>query len=427
MQYRRRLRSRIIAAFVLLAFGLTALFAVGTMALRARIENQLVEETLQREVDSLVQQVRANPEAPPAFSMYDAYTWSPRTLFRAPLAWQSLDTGVHDIVERDAEGRERAFKLAVRRDEDLISFVRYDVSRAELGVRQMMLLLGFSVVALTGLAWLIGLWAASRVMRPVADLAARLQAFGGDAQPERLAPHFADDEVGQLAAALDDYAARMTVLVRRDREFNADVSHELRTPLQVIRGAAELMLGQPDLSAKSEQRLRRIERAVQQCTDLVSALLSLSRNERAHGAADLLRVAEQQVEAQRAHLSGKPVRIELDGAPGCLVDAPDAVVAVALGNLIGNACKYTREGLVRVVVEPDRVTVHDEGPGISAADAERLFERGFRGDSAQGTKGAGIGLAIVRRLADLYGWRVSIAPGAVRGAVAQIVFASWKR
>ena len=105
MQYRRRLRSRIIAAFVLLAFGLTALFAVGTMVLRARIENQLVEETLQREVDSLVQQVRANPEAPPSFSMYDAYPWSPRTLFRAPLAWQSLGTGVHDIVERDAEGQ----------------------------------------------------------------------------------------------------------------------------------------------------------------------------------------------------------------------------------------------------------------------------------------------------------------------------------
>ena len=68
---------------------------------------------------------------------------------------------------------------------------------------------------------------------------------GAARSPRTLAPHFPDDEVGQLAEALDDYAARLTEVVQRDREFNADVSHELRTPLAVIRGAAELLLSQP--------------------------------------------------------------------------------------------------------------------------------------------------------------------------------------
>ncbi len=102
-------------------------------------------------------------------------------------------------------------------------------------------------------------------------------------EPDELAPYFAEDEVGELAKALDDYAGRLTEVVQRDREFNADVSHELRTPLAVIRGAVELLLSKPDLDDRTRKRLQRIERAEQQCTDLISALLLLSRNERARG------------------------------------------------------------------------------------------------------------------------------------------------
>jgi hypothetical protein len=74
--------------------------------------------------------------------------------------------------------------------------------------------------------------------------------------------------VGELAKALDDYASRMTEVVQRDREFNADVSHELRTPLAVIRGATELLLSTRP-GRKNRQRLLRIQRAEMQCTDLI--------------------------------------------------------------------------------------------------------------------------------------------------------------
>src|SRR3546814_2451516 len=76
-------------------------------------------------------------------------------------------------------------------------------------------------------------------MSPVSELARRLQASGDSMQPDQLAAHFPEDEVGQLASALDDYAERLTEVVQRDREFNADVSHELRTPLAVVKGAVE--------------------------------------------------------------------------------------------------------------------------------------------------------------------------------------------
>jgi signal transduction histidine kinase len=106
------------------------------------------------------------------------------------------------------------------------------------------------------------------------------------------------------------------------------------------------------------------------------------------------------------------------------VVAPSSVVAVALGNLIGNAFKYTQQGEVVITVGAGRgkVTVEDSGPGIKAEEAEKLFERGVRGDSAAGSKGAGLGLAIVRRLCELYDWRVSLAPRPQGGAVATLDF-----
>src|SRR5690606_39579537 len=86
------------------------------------------------------------------------------------------------------------------------------------------------VAALSLVSLLVGWWSASRVMSPVSELAKRLSRSGEGGLSAPLAPRFADDEVGELAKALDDYASRLTEVVQRDREFNADVSHELRTP-----------------------------------------------------------------------------------------------------------------------------------------------------------------------------------------------------
>lgn len=422
MQYRQRLRTRIILSFLLLGFGLTALFALSSMALRGRLEGQLLDNTLQNEVDHLVEQVRADPNHVPSFTIFDAHTWSSRTAYKMPLELQPLDTGVYDIAQVDENGRRHLYKYAIHRDPDIVSYVRYDVTGATLGERQLMIALAVAVILFTGLAWLIGLWSSSRVISPVTELARRVDELSGQEKPEKLAPHFPPDEVGELAAALDDYAARMTMLVTRDREFNSDVSHELRTPLAVIRGAAELLLANPDLPEKNRQRLQRIERAALQCTDFTTALLLLSRNERGTGHTDLYKLCLHLAEANRAQLGGKPLTISVDGVTDAFVNAPEAVLSVAIGNLLGNACKYTHEGEVRLIVEADRVRIEDTGPGLTAEDAARLFERGYRGSGAGNTSGGGIGLSIVRRLCELYGWTVSIAPREEIGAVATLSF-----
>lgn len=426
MQYRHRLRFRIILGFALLGSGLTAAFALSTIFLRAQLENQLIGEALEKNLAGYAESFYRSPDLQGVpFEQIEGRVFSKRRFGNVPLPWRDLDNGLHDLVERDEDGRLVVYKLAVRKDPDYWFFLKYDTSQTRRSQQRLIYALVGTVLVFSLLSLLLGYWSSRRVIRPVSELARRVRAFRGGAQPEALAPWFADDEVGELAAALDDYAIKLTRMVERDREFNADVSHELRTPLAVIRGATELLLANPRLDAKMRARLQRIERAEQQCTHLINALLMLSRNECGSGRTDVRKLAEVLVDANRLQLAGKPVELRISGDEGHIVDVPEAVLSVALGNLIGNACKYTAEGEVHVHVEAGLVRIEDTGPGISAEDTGRLFERGHRGRNASAAKGAGIGLSIVRRLCDLYGWQVWLEPRADRtGAVAVLRFAS---
>lgn len=428
-RFRRRLRTRIILSFVLLGFGLTALFAVASWNLRSRVENQLVERTLQREVENLAAQVSSGSDEAVFFLVFDARTWSPRNAFKIDPLYRDLSEGLHDIRQQAPDGSWHVYKVAVRKGTTrdgmpFTSLVRYDVTDAAEAATQLKHWLYLAVALFTLLGFIVGWWSASRVMSPVSELAARLRAYRGSSNPQALAPHFPEDEVGELAKALDDYAERLTEVVQRDREFNADVSHELRTPLAVIKGAVELLLSRPDLDEKTRTRLQRIQRSEQQCTDLISALLLLSRNERGHGNTNVARVVDQLLEAHRATLGAKPLTLRVEGEEGAVVDSPEAALSVALGNLIGNAVKYTKEGEVVVRLLPDGVEVVDSGPGLSREDAARLFERGYRGTHAGHSQGGGIGLSIVSRLCALYGWQVGVCPGDSKGVVATLTFRS---
>jgi signal transduction histidine kinase len=426
MQSRRKLRFRLIVSFALFGFGLSALFAVASLYVRAKVEDQLVTVALQSDVDQAVDKTIADPNQPVASELVEAWIKSDRTIYKMPLAWQNLDTGVHDMYETDASGHIKHYKLAVRRKDGIIGFIRYDISREDLGKRQLITGLIAAVILFSLLSLAIGLWLSRKVLKPVSELATRLRDFRKAGRAELLAPHFADDEVGELAQALDEYSARLTAMVERDREFNSDVSHELRTPLAVISSTTELLQGSPDLTDKLRERLKRIERSSRQANELIEALLLLSRAERRGPTrgetTDVAKVAADVIESQRPQVRDKPVEIELIQRGSVTVNAPPSVLSVALTNIIGNAIKYTLEGRVTVEVDKGRIEIIDTGPGIKPEDAERLFQRGVRGEGAGGS-GAGLGLAIVRRLCDLYGWDVSMRPRTdANGAIATIIF-----
>jgi signal transduction histidine kinase len=424
MQSRRKLRVRLIVTFTLFGFCLSALFAVASLYVRAKVENQLIDQSLEADLRQAVENKHLHPDQPLQSKLIVVWLWNDRTVYQAPLAWQGLPPGVYDMRGGD-NGLPQHYKLAVVRKYGIDAFLTYDISREGLGKRQLLTSLVGAVVLFTLLSLAVGYWLSRRVMRPVTELAQRLRAFRSGRQLESLAPHFAEDEVGELAAALDDYAQRQSALIERDREFNSDVSHELRTPLAVIASTTELLVATPELPEKLRTRLQRIERAVRQATELTQALLLLSRAERSGPVdgetTDVAKVVLEVVDTHRPDLGRKPIELRTEIEAPLTVEAPSSVVAVALGNLVGNACKYTQEGEIVVRVQRGRVRVEDTGPGIKREDAERLFERGVRGEG-ETVKGAGLGLAIVRRLCELYGWQVALAPRAEGGAVATLDF-----
>ena len=428
IQYRRRLRSRIIISFALFGFALTVLFALSAIYLRGYLEDKLIGEALVKNVDDYATKFHEDPSNEfLTFQKIVGYVFAQRKFANVPFAWRDLSNGVHDLTEPDGHGGRLVYKLAVLKQPAYWFFLKYDTTQERHSQRLLEGALVLAVLVFCLLSLVLGFWLSRRVMSPVTDLAARVETMGRTGKAEPLAPHFANDEVGALAAALDDYARKLTALVERDREFNADVSHELRTPLAVIASTTELLLSSDTIPEKLRERLKRIERASRQSTELTNALLLLSRSERSGPVdgetTDVATVVEQVIDVYRSQLARKPVEVKLVVERAVAVVAPSSVVAVALGNLIGNAFKYTPQGdvIVTIGAAPGKVTVEDSGPGIKPEDAEKLFERGVRGEGVSG-KGAGLGLAIVRRLCELYDWRVSLAPRPQGGAVATLDF-----
>lgn len=408
MKFRRRLRSRIIVSFLVFGTLLSVLFAASALFLQRHLEDALIARTLEENLGEYVEQLRQDPSLAEPFSeRIDGYVTRPHQAGIVPEPFRQLPSGVHDVRVGAT-----VYKAAVLKDDDLWAFLTYDVSENRELARRLVAALIAVVAAFSVLSFAIGAWSSKRVMAPVSDLARRLEDFQTRSKPEPLSVHFPDDEVGQLAQALDDYAGRLQQLVERDKAFNADVSHELRTPLAVISGATELLLAQPDLSEKVRERLLRIARASRQCTDITAALLHLVRAERgtADGsqAQDVGGVVRQVVDNYRPLVDGSELALNIEARAQTTVIAPEAVLAVAIGNLLGNALRYTRQGQVDVVVESGRVIILDSGPGVAESELPRITERHFRGQDADG-KGSGLGLSIVQRLCDLYGWRIGFS------------------
>jgi signal transduction histidine kinase len=130
-------------------------------------------------------------------------------------------------------------------------------------------------------------------------------------------------------------------------------------------------------------------------------------------------VLQEAVEKHRYLLKNKPMEVEVDieARPCLAVERP--VLGMALGNLIRNAFSYTEGGRIQVRLHADRVVVEDTGAGIRPEELGHVFERHYRGTTS---RGAGIGLSLVKRVCDRYGWQVQIESEPGRGTKVQLLF-----
>jgi signal transduction histidine kinase len=232
-----------------------------------------------------------------------------------------------------------------------------------------------------------------------------------------------DGDVETLARALHGFASRIEEFVERERNFTRDASHELRSPLTVIKIAADVLVDE-DVSPFAQRALQRIRRSVRDMEAMLEAFLLLARESDTGLPQEEFVVndaAREEVERARPLLEGKPVTLELDEQARFALLAPPRVFAAMIGNLIRNACLYTESGNVRVNIGEDSVSVVDSGIGMSAEEIARSHQPYFRaGRSA--SAGHGVGLSIVRRLSERFGWPVELRSEVGTGTTATIRF-----
>jgi two-component system, OmpR family, sensor kinase len=263
-------------------------------------------------------------------------------------------------------------------------------------------------------------------MRPIAALTATAREIARTRDPGRSVPvPNADDEVGELARTLDEMlrgleASRLETegMLTRQRQFVADASHELRTPLTSVLANLELLA--EVLDGERGEAARSALRSSQRMRRLVGDLLLLARADSkrltAHSETDLSRILVEA--AAELGPMAEAHELTVDPRPALVDGAHDELHRLAL-NLMENALRHTPPGTrvrAAVGVQGDEVVlvVEDDGPGVSPAVRDRIFERFVRGDGDRGSS-SGLGLAIVRAVADSHGGTVTLEeahPGA---------------
>ena len=272
----------------------------------------------------------------------------------------------------------------------------------------------FALPALALLIWL----AVGAGLAPLAGVAREV----GRRAPDNLAPldeASAPREISPLIGALNALFDRLRTSLEQERRFTADAAHELRTPLAAVKTQAQVALG-ATADAERTRALANVVAGTDRASRLVEQLLVLARLDPQTAlppgqTVDLQALAQQGVAESAPAAAGKGIEVGL--APGAAAPvAGDAVLlAVLLRNLLDNAVRYTPPGgEVEVSVRPVdggvSLTVVDNGPGIPEAERGQVFER-FHRVLGSGEAGSGLGLSIVRRIADLHRAGVSLEAG----------------
>lgn len=287
------------------------------------------------------------------------------------------------------------------------------------------LLGGAGALALIALG---GWWIARRALAPVERMTTRADRIGIESLAERIPEPRWRDELGHLARTLNAMLARLEHGMQTRERLIANVSHELRAPLAAIRAELEVSLRHDALGGDARSAVTSAREEAVRMSGIVENLLTLARLD--EGGLELLRapldlrlLADEAASSHRAAADLAGVALTV-GGDSVTVRGDRERLRHVIGNLIDNAIRFSPRGdAVEVAVSRGNgeaaVRVADRGPGVPAADRERIFERFERRDSARSRNGggAGLGLAICREIVHAHGGRVWVQDGDGTGSV----------
>lgn len=413
------LRLRVAFFYALFGAGLSILLSAGLFFAVQQMGHRLMDETLLAELeDSIERHARDAVFVPTNTVSIRGYVLSRGGAGKnIPAEIKSLPPGNYNVLVAGGD-----YRMLVADRNGVRFFMLFDTESQHKREEKFALFLAVFALFMTISSAAGGYWLAVRVIAPVTRLAEQVsQSEPGDANLSLL-KLARNDEVGELARSFDRYLRRLREFVERESYFKADVSHELRTPLAIILGAVEVLEQDGALSTKQQERVARIKRAVHDMIELTSALLLMAREHLPATDEQPCQVGEvvQSCVEKHQHLIGDrqiQMRVELISEPSLIVETP--LLEIVIGNLIRNALFHTDSGSVLLRLEAGRLTVQDTGVGMHPEELARALERYYKGSSSAGV---GVGLSLVKRICDRYGWRISLESQKGRGTTAEIVF-----
>lgn len=285
--------------------------------------------------------------------------------------------------------------------------------------------LGLAAMIAVALASLAGALFSRQIVRPIGAVTRAAEALRRGDRTARTGMT-GGDPIADLGATFDQMADAVEAERQFEQQLTADVAHELRTPLQAIQATVEAM--QDGVLPTDEERLGLIHDETVRLGRLAGSILELSRLET--GSApftlaplDVAAPVAVAVESSRALMESTGHKLEESVQHGLTVLGDGDRLTQAVGNLLANAARYTPEGgriRIRVVRDGDEavIEVADSGIGVAEEDRERVFQRFWRADPARSraSGGLGIGLAVVREIAERHGGRVGVHASDLGGA-----------
>lgn len=411
MSPRHDLRRKFWSAFVLQIAAICFAAVIGVFGASVVIKDILIKQALQDEARHFWSLHDNNPDVtvPDTFNM-KGFLLDMSQVRALPDKYRSLGIGYHSIPKN--KGGELVWVEVRGQDKLVLIFKQEQVDALAFwfGIVPLVILL-VVVYAMV----LLSYRTSKRLVSPVIWLSNQVKSWDlkkpdvSNLAPSKL-PDEMDNEAMVLAEALHDFGQRIGQFVEREQNFTANASHELRTPLTVIRVASDMVSAEPDLSAMAQRSITRIQKASKEMESLIEGFLLLAReNDFGHSEHPypISEAVSEEVEKARLLVVDKPVELSIRVVEDFSISVPYYVVSTVVGNLIRNACHYTDKGWVEVIIDKGSIAVRDTGIGMSNEQLVRVFDMFYRGENGN-QSGKGIGMSLVKRFCDRFGWKIEL-------------------
>ncbi len=354
----------------------------------------------------------ALPSAPPAALPADM-----------PAYFARLAPGYYNEEQIDRYDKGRSYAVLVTPTGAGRIVMAVDITDLE-DYQNMSSVLGILIGVLSG-AMIIGslVWLYRSMRRQIGMLAQRMDALDPEQPAQRIATRFEIRELHDIAVVVNRHLGRVERFIERERSLLDQASHEFRTPIAVIAGAVDVIRLHL-LPAAANAPLERIQSAADSLTEIMAALLYLSREPDAGAPPESTRLDALLAELVRDHehlLAGKQVRFVIEELRPQWVGCPEAIARIVVGNLLRNAAENSYEGAITIRLGGRRLAIQDSGTGYDVVAAARRYKQALR-DSAKQGGGQGLGLFLTRRVCERFGWTLKIASNPEHGTLAELQF-----